>query len=195
MQNITSIILLETRRPIELLPDRSTETAEAWLRTHPEVEIVSRDRGRNYATAARKGAPQAQQIADRFHLLKNLRETLKDLMERKQSCLPEAEEHACDVIPQKAQGRARSIKYLEVTPETEQGKRYRIMSAYPRHSAQDMPSAALRSQVRRDNRSARYEAVRTLHQQGFGIREIARRLKICRATVRRFVKVDTFPEK
>ena len=191
----TILVDLELHRPIELLPDREASTVAAWLRGHPEVEIVSRDRGGEYAAAARKGAPQAQQVADRFHLVKNLRETLKDLMERKQSCLPEAEEHASDAIPDRAQGRARGIKYLEVKPETEQGKRYRIMSAYPRQSAQDMTSAALRTQVRRDKRSARYEAVRTLHQQGFGIREIARRLKICRATVRRFVSADTFPEK
>jgi transposase len=189
------LVDLEKRIPIDVLPDRSTETVEAWLRMHPEVEIVSRDRGGNYAAAAKKGAPQAQQIADRFHLLKNLRETLKDLMERKRSCLPEVEEHACDAIPQKAQGRARGIKYLEVTADTEQGKRYRIMSAYPRHSAQDMTAATLRTQVRRDNRAARYKAVRTLYQQGFSIREIARRLQICRATVRRFAKADTFPEK
>jgi len=48
----TILVDLETRRPIELLPDRSTESAEAWLRTHPEVDIVSRDRGGNYAAAA-----------------------------------------------------------------------------------------------------------------------------------------------
>ncbi len=78
----TILVDLELRRPIELLPDRSTETAQAWLRAHPEVDIVSRDRGGEYAAAARKGAPQAQQIADRFHLLKNLRERLKELMDR-----------------------------------------------------------------------------------------------------------------
>jgi transposase len=65
----TILVDLELRRPIELLPDRSAETAQAWLRSHPEVHIVSRDRGGEYAAAARKGAPQAQQIADRFHLL------------------------------------------------------------------------------------------------------------------------------
>jgi transposase len=65
----TILVDLEKRIPIELLPDRSTETVAAWLREHPEVDIVSRDRGGEYAAAAKKGAPQAQQIADRFHLL------------------------------------------------------------------------------------------------------------------------------
>ena len=51
---------LELRRPIDLLPDRSEETLQAWLRAHPEVEIVSRDRGGEYAAAERRGAPQAR---------------------------------------------------------------------------------------------------------------------------------------
>jgi transposase len=100
----TILVDLELRKPIELLPDRTAETAEAWLRTHPEVEIVSRDRGGVIAAAARKGAPQAHQVADRFHLLKNVRERLKELMDRKQSFLPEVEEHTSDAIPARAQG-------------------------------------------------------------------------------------------
>jgi transposase len=84
----------ERHRPIDLLPDRTSATAEAWLRVHPEVDFVSRDRGGEYAAAARAGAPQAQQVADKFHLLKNLREALQELLERKQSCLPELEEEA-----------------------------------------------------------------------------------------------------
>jgi transposase len=59
----TIIVNLETRQPIELLPDRSVETVEAWLRSHPEITIVSRDRGGDYAAAARNGAPQAEQKA------------------------------------------------------------------------------------------------------------------------------------
>jgi transposase len=58
----TILVDLQTRRPIELLPDRSPETVEAWLRTHPEGEIVSRDRGGDYAAAARKGASQARTV-------------------------------------------------------------------------------------------------------------------------------------
>lgn len=100
----TILVDLERHRPIDLLPDRSVETVTAWLRAHPEVEIVSRDRGGEYAAAARKGAPQAQQVADRFHLVKNVRERLKELMDRRQSCLPEGEEQASDGIPAKAQG-------------------------------------------------------------------------------------------
>ncbi len=73
----TLLVNLELGKPIELLPDRKEATLEAWLRLHPEIEVISRDRGGEYAAAARRGAPQAQQIADKFHLLLNLREKRK----------------------------------------------------------------------------------------------------------------------
>jgi transposase len=75
----TLLVDLELHKPIELLPDRTEETLTAWLLTHPEIEIIRRDRGGGYAAAARKGAPQAKQIADKFHLVKNLRDGLKEL--------------------------------------------------------------------------------------------------------------------
>lgn len=68
----TLICDLETRRPLDLLPDRSVQTVCTWLEQHPEVEVISRDRWSEYATAAQKGAPQALQVADRWHLLNNL---------------------------------------------------------------------------------------------------------------------------
>ena len=62
------------------------------LQGHPEIEVISRDRASSYADAARQGAPQATQVADRFHLTKNVREKLKDLLDRKRTCLPFVEE-------------------------------------------------------------------------------------------------------
>src|SRR5437588_6156938 len=87
-----------------IIADRKEDTLTAWLFTHPEIEVISRDRAGEYASAAKKGAPQAQQIADKFHLVKNLREGLKELMARKQNALPEVEEVSCDGIPLRAQG-------------------------------------------------------------------------------------------
>jgi transposase len=68
---------LGARRVVDLLADRSTATTADWFKRYPETEIVSRDRAGTYADAARQDAPQARQVADRFHLLKNLRETIE----------------------------------------------------------------------------------------------------------------------
>lgn len=73
----TILIDLTTRTPIDLLPDREKATVENWLKEHPGAKIISRDRSAVYADAIRGGAPDAVPVADRFHLLKNLMETLQ----------------------------------------------------------------------------------------------------------------------
>jgi transposase len=78
----TILVDLERRKPIEMLPDRQTATFANWLQLHPGVEIISRERSGTYAEAARMAAPQALQVADRFHLAKNLSETLERIMRR-----------------------------------------------------------------------------------------------------------------
>jgi transposase len=81
----TLICDLERNTPIDVLPDRSVQTVCTWLEQHPEVEIICRDRWSEYATAAQKGAPQAIQVADRWHLLHNLVEELTHLLARHRS--------------------------------------------------------------------------------------------------------------
>jgi transposase len=71
---------LERGKAIDLLPDRSAESAAAWLRAHPGIEIVSRDRASLYAEAVDKALPHAVQVADRWHLLRNLSEALTDAL-------------------------------------------------------------------------------------------------------------------
>src|SRR5205807_3576097 len=63
----TLICDLESGRPIDVLSDRSVEIVSAWFENHPSVEVVSRDRSSEYATAIKKGAPQALQVVDLWH--------------------------------------------------------------------------------------------------------------------------------
>ncbi len=67
----TLVCDLQQRRIIDVLPDRETGTIETWLAAHPEITVVSRDRGGGYGSAATKAAPQAVQVADRWHLMEN----------------------------------------------------------------------------------------------------------------------------
>jgi transposase len=194
----TLLVDLERRKPIEVLADRKAETVEAWLLSHPEIEVARFDRGGEYAAAARRGAPQAQQIADKFHLLLNLREKLKELMARKQKLLPHVEATSSEAVPDKARG-ASASRAPALTLDPEEGtKPFRKMSPHLRASPSDscaFPAEEPSAQVSRSNRSARYEAVHTLHQQALSEREIARRLKMSRETVHQFLVAETFPER
>lgn len=78
----TILVDLDTHRVVDLLPDRSKASATAWFQAHPQIELVSRDRGADYAAAAREGAPQARQVADRWHLLHNLSEVVIEMLTR-----------------------------------------------------------------------------------------------------------------
>src|SRR5579859_6682939 len=78
----TLICDLESHAPLDMLPDRSVETVSAWFVAHPSVQIVSRDRSAEYAAAIKKGAPQATQVADRWHVGKNLAESVQMLLAR-----------------------------------------------------------------------------------------------------------------
>ena len=78
----TALVDLERHRLIDLLPERSAAGTATWLRAHPEVAIISRDRGGEYADGARRGAPHAVQVADRFHLLLNLGDGIRRVLLR-----------------------------------------------------------------------------------------------------------------
>ena len=67
---------------VDLLAGRDSDVLEKWLKEHPGVEIITRDRSGSYSEGAKKGAPNAIQIADRFHLLANLTETLKHVLQQ-----------------------------------------------------------------------------------------------------------------
>jgi len=166
----TILVDLERRRAVDLLPDRRSCTLAEWLRSHPNVEFVSRDRTGAYADGISEGAPQALQVADRWHLLKNLSEALERFVDRHRPLVEQA---------------AVSVSGLQVI----------------KHSLAKSPTAMLSSkeegekQVRRKNRYERYLKVIELQRQGLSERAIARTLSINRATVRKFLRSDGFPER
>jgi transposase len=78
----TIMVDLERREVLDVLPGRSADETAEWLVRHPQVEVVSRDRCGLYAQGAARGAPQARQVADRFHLIQNLREAIEQQFSR-----------------------------------------------------------------------------------------------------------------
>lgn len=170
----TILVDLERRRPVDLLPDRQAETLASWLRAHPGVEVITRDRANAYADGARQGAPQALQVADRWHLLKNLSEALERLLNRKHRLLRQSAE------------RLRGEKAL---PAVRTG----AVPSCP--DGQKQPASARQSQQRRARRYARYSEVVSLYRQGVTIRAIAQQFGMHRRTVRQFVRADRFPER
>ncbi len=159
----------EQHQPIDLLPDRTAETLAAWLQEPPGGEIVTRDRAGAYAEGIRQGAPAAEQVADRFHVLVNLRDALARFLSRKHAAVRAA---AADVAPTDHPHSAPSMA-ANVSPR--------------------LTRTEQQQQDRRAQRVARYEAVRRLQAEGVGLREIGRRLHLARKTVRRFAHADSFP--
>jgi Transposase len=78
----TIMVDLERRTVVDVLADRSSSSVAAWFSARPSIEVISRDRQGLYAEGARVGAPQARQVADRFHLVQNLREMIEKQLGR-----------------------------------------------------------------------------------------------------------------
>ena len=78
---------LERHQVIDLLDDREATRLQTWLEAHPGIKVICRDRAGQYAEGARVGAPNASQVADRFHLLMNLTDTVKLVAERQRTQL------------------------------------------------------------------------------------------------------------
>ncbi|GHO82577.1 transposase [Dictyobacter formicarum] len=106
----TILVDLQTHRPIDLLPERTADALSSWLRAHPGVLIISRDRSTEYARGASDGAPQSQQVADRFHILKNFREAVERALKRL---------HASLLEQQQASGSPQMPRYKRRRSQTE----------------------------------------------------------------------------
>jgi transposase len=162
--------------------------------------VISRDRASSYADAARQGAPQATQVADRFHLSKNVREKLKDLLDRKRTCLPFVEESTVQSAPAMLPA-AQEKGTLEEARMREHAKSTSpVNGAVPDQLEEGGSSGPLtapqwRRNVSREKRYALYEEVKELRKQGLSHYAIADALGISRPTVRRFLAAEQFPER
>jgi transposase len=160
------LVDLERRKPIELLRDRTASTFSAWLRRHPDIRIIARDRSSEYARGAAT-ASKAIQVADRWHLLLNARQ----MVER---CLAGA--HV----------RLRRLPIIEQPPVASGGR----ARAYPRTRAEEAASADSRARWQ-----ALYDEVRQRHARGEKLLAISRRMGLARGTVRKFAQAESFPER
>ena len=95
----TVLVDLQSQQTVDLLPDRNVEPAAAWMAALPEIEVVSRDRGGDYASAAAAGAPQAVQCADRFHLINNLGKALQGILARHLAARRRGQVSAVSITP------------------------------------------------------------------------------------------------
>jgi transposase len=170
---------LQLHKPIELLPERSSQCLVNWLVDHPGTHIISRDRGGDYARGAAAGAPEAIQVADRWHLLHNLTEAFQRALDR---------QHVLIIQAAKAVAQAAGLPAPTLAPAAESATRLPSPPSQPTRAQQ-------RHEERRARRLARYEDVKKLHAQGLSLRHIAVELKLDRDTVRRFVRAGQFPER
>ena len=164
----TILVDLEKRVPVDLLPDREATTFIKWLAKHPGVEIISRDRGGAYAEGARLGALQAQQTADRWHLLKNLGEALEGLFLHKKALLKDAMSDstlAAEVSPATSQQRG-NTKHLEEI-----------------------------SQERHQERVEQHRKIHELSAKNVDLANIGRQVGVSRQTVYRYLQMEQSPER
>jgi transposase len=191
----TLLVDLQAHCPVEVLPDREADTVVRWLRAHRGVKIISRDRAGTYAEAATRGAPRARQVADRYHVLVNLRDTLKDALARHQGMLPLLE--GAQEVPLPSSQHLTELPEVSTAPvdPPQQHERAEQDPGARATEPHTLTAAERRRQISRTSRFARYEQIVTLHREGLSQRAIARQLHVSRKVVRRSVRAGTFPER
>lgn len=165
----TILVDLEKHQVIDLLADRSVDSAQTWFEAHPTVEVVSRDRGKTYAEAATQGAPLALQVCDRWHLCKNLGDAVEAFLVRTRVQLP-AEPPA------------------ETGPEASSAA-----ASPPLVPFSSTPRSRQRSQDRLQRKWQLVEQVQDFRRRGASWRWIAEQLGLARNTVRTYGRAPADP--
>ncbi len=166
----TILVDLERRKIIDVLADRETATVEAWLKKHPEVDIVSRDRGKEFTKAATLGAPQARQVVDRFHLVRNLAEVLQVIL-----------------------GHCRAEIRQAQSPSPAPEKDIRPLPTAVTWQQRTPPHVEKAHQARQASRDDRYRQMRELRAQGLTQEEVATRMGMSLRAVRTWLKQEAAP--
>lgn len=166
----TILVDLETHQPIELLEGRTSTVLKAWLLKQEAIEVITRDRSSEYALGAREGAPQAVQVADRFHLLQNLKQMLDRLLTNKYQ----------QIRP-----------LLMAAPNAATQPPTRLLTSIRDSSVHEKAI----SQASRQRRFETYQQIKQLQSTGWKIGQIARRLDINPTTVRKYFYAEAFPER
>jgi transposase len=181
----TVVVDLERGDVIDLIPDRDADTVAAWLRAHPGIEVVSRDRSAASTQAATDGASQAEQVADRWHLLTNLREAVERVLGR-HSAVINAALRALEAPPGPDRDPA--------APQADAA----VPAAGPPPPAPPVepapgPPRLQAEQSRRQERVDLFEQVHERHRQGHSTARIARGLGLSRRTVSRHLRRQSCP--
>jgi transposase len=170
----TILVDLERRKIIDVLADRESATVEGWLQEHPEVELVIRDRGKDFTKAATMGAPQAQQVVDRFHMVRNLSEVLQEILGH---CRAEIRQGEAP-LPQLEKAAAEPTRQLPTAATWQQRTPAHVKKVH---------------QARQASRDDRYTQMTTLRTQGLTQREVAKRMGMSERTVRHWLKRGAAP--
>ncbi|WP_433709690.1 ISL3 family transposase [Nocardia sp. CA-084685] len=162
----TVLLDMATHRPIDVLDDREADTLAAWLSAHPGIEIITRDRAGAYVEGARRGAPQAIQCADRWHIWQNLGQAVEKTVIAHRDCVRES--------------------FTATTRSRRQTAQSDNADAADSMAKVDISGVRDRFVQLRARTIERYDAVQRLRGQGMGLRTIAKELGIDRKTARRF---------
>jgi hypothetical protein len=162
------MINIETKRVVDLLESREINEVSEWLRTYPNIQVVSRDGSPSYAAAIKSAHPEALQVSDRFHLLKNLTDYAKGIMTRILNARVE--------IPLTSNSGSLSIDFPV--------KRYLMVE-------KDQFMRKQESNI--EKRSKKIELVRSFREMGFSVRKISEETGICEGSVRRYLNPNHSP--